>query len=186
MKLKISDILKTLKETAEILHWDGEIIEILLIGGAAGMLSGQLSAHRVTQDCDVVNFRPEESQKAVLDAALQFAHKKGLPETWLSTQAMDLNILPDGWYSRRVHIASFDKLSIYAVSRLDLLAMKFYANRPQDRQDIIEMKPSSEEIDYIRKYLNMLRVPSRQADLDQVVSAFQLVDAMEDLFHDDH
>ena len=76
MELQTSDILKTLKETAEILHWDGEIIEILLIGGAAGMLSGQLSAHRVTQDCDVVNFRPEESQKAVLDAALQIAHKK--------------------------------------------------------------------------------------------------------------
>ncbi len=184
MKLKTLDILKTLEATANILQWDGENIEILLIGGAAGMLTGQLPAHRVTQDCDVMDFTPKEAQKAVLDAAAQVSQEKGLPEHWLSTQAMDsLNVLPDGWQSRRIHIASFGKLSVYAVSRLDLLAMKFYANRPQDRQDIIEMKPSPEEIEYIRKYLDMLRVPSRRTDLDQVVSAFKLVDAMENLFY---
>lgn len=184
MELKTSDILNVLKETADTLQWNGEIIEILLIGGAAGMLTGQLPAYRVTQDCDVMSFLPKEAQKAVIDASIHVAHKKGLPDNWLSTQAMDaLNILPDGWKSRRIHVVSFGKLSIYAVSRSDLLAMKFYANRPQDRQDIVEMKPSREEIEYIRKYLNMLRVPSRRADLDQVVSAFKLVDAMEDLFH---
>jgi hypothetical protein len=184
MRLQTSDILKILKATADNLHWDGENIEILLIGGAAGMLTGQLSAHRVTQDCDVMNFRPQEAQNAVLDAAEQTAKTEGLPEQWLSTQAMDtLVILPNGWHARRIHIETFGKLSIYAVSRLDLLAMKFYANRPQDRQDIIEMKPSPEEIEYVRKYLDMLRVPSRQADLDQVVSAFKLVDAIEDMFY---
>ena len=59
--------------------------------------------------------------------------------------------------------------------------MKFYANRPQDREDIIEMKPTPEEMAYVRKYLDMLRLPARLADLDQVVSAQKLVDAMEDL-----
>jgi hypothetical protein len=59
--------------------------------------------------------------------------------------------------------------------------MKFYANRPQDREDIIHINPTPDEIDTIRKYLNMLRVPSRQADLDQVVSALKLVDAIEEL-----
>lgn len=77
-------------------------------------------------------------------------------------------------------MAEFGQLKIYAVSRLDLLAMKFYANRPQDREDIFHMKPAPEELDYIRKYLNMLRLPSRLADLDQVVNALQLVDAIED------
>lgn len=184
MELKTQDILKNLKAIAENLLWDDETIEVLLIGGAAGMLTGQLSANRITQDCDVMNVRPIEAQKAVLDAAGQVAKTEGLPDNWLSTQAMDsLNVLPDGWQSRRIFVACFGKLSVYAVSRLDLLVMKFYANRPQDRQDIIEMKPSPMEIDYIRKYLDMLRVPSRQADLDQVVSAFKLVDAIEDMFY---
>jgi len=183
VELKISQILKHLKATAEQLQWDGQTIEIRLIGGAAGMLTGQLSAHRVTQDCDIMNFKPKEAQKAVLEAAAKVAAKQGLPEHWLSTQAMDALVsLPDGWHARRIHIETFGKLSVYAVSRLDLLAMKFYANRSQDRQDIIEMEPSPEEIDYIRKYLDMLRVPSRHADLDQVASALKLVDAIEDLF----
>jgi len=103
-----------------------------------------------------------------------------LPENWLNSKAMQMNILPDGWQSRRVFVAEFGQLKIYAVSRLDLLAMKFYANRPQDREDILHMKPTPDEIDDIRKYLNMLRLPARQADLDQVVSALKLVDAIEE------
>jgi len=61
--------------------------------------------------------------------------------------------------------------------------MKFYANHPQDREDIVQMRPSQDEIRYIRHYLDTLRIPSRQAEIDQVVSAFMLLDAMEELFH---
>ena len=60
--------------------------------------------------------------------------------------------------------------------------MKFYANRPQDREDIMEMKPTSQEMAYVRKYLEMLKLPSRLADLDQLVSAQKLVIAMEEVF----
>ena len=142
------------------------------------MLTGLLPPERITLDCDVMDYNPEKSQKALLDAAHYIAEKHGLPETWFNFKAMQMNILPDGWKSRRVYVAEFAQLKIYAVSRLDLLAMKFYANRPQDREDILHMKPASDELDYIRKYLNMLRLPSRQADLDQVVSALKLVDAI--------
>jgi hypothetical protein len=183
MKLATCDILNNLKRTAEALEWIGKDIEILLIGAAAGMLTGQLPSHRVTQDCDVMNFKPMEAQNVVLEAAVRIAHQYQLPQDWLSTQAMCLNVLPDGWQARRVLVARFEKLTVYAASRIDLMAMKFYANRPQDRQDILEMKPSLEELGYIRKYLNMLRLPSRQADLDQVASALELVDAMEDLLY---
>lgn len=184
MSLETSEILNLLQAADGKLQWQGDTVEILLIGGAAGMLTGQLPAHRITQDCDVMNIRPKQAQNAVLKAAHKVAKEKDLPEHWLSTQAMEsLVALPDGWRSRRVLVARYKKLAVYAVSRLDLLVMKFYANRPQDRQDIIEMKPSSEEIEYIRRYLNMLRLPSRRADLDQIVCAFQLVDAIEDLFY---
>jgi hypothetical protein len=177
-------IIDVLKETAVHLEWEGDSIEILLIGGVAAMLTGLLPPERVTQDCDLMSCCPKEAQGELLKAAAQVAIKKGLPENWLNSQAAQLNILPDGWQSRRVNIGQFGKLLIYAASRQDLLAMKFYANRPQDREDIINMKPTHREMAYVRKYLNMLRVPSRQANLDQVASAFKLVDAMEDLFNE--
>lgn len=183
MELHSQKILDILEETARHLQWEVPV-EILLIGGASGMLTNQLSPQRVTLDCDVMNYAPREAQKAVLEAAGQVADQQGLPKNWFNSKAMQMNILPDGWQSRKVLIAEYKNLIVYAAGRLDLLAMKFYANRPQDREDIIHMKPTPDEIDTIRKYLNMLRLPSRQADLDQVVSALKLVDAIEDTFNE--
>ena len=183
MKFGSKEILDALKETALHIEWESDI-EILLVGGVAAMLTGQLPAERVTQDCDIMNFTPEHAGKAIFDAANKVAQAKGLPQDWLNSQAMQLNVLPDGWRSRRKHICKYGQLSIYAVSRLDLLCMKFYANRPQDRQDIMEIMPTPEEMAFIRKYLDMPRLPARLADLDQVVSAQKLVDAMEGLFYE--
>jgi len=179
MELHSQKILEMLEKTAARLRGEGPI-EILLIGGAAGMLTGLLPPGRITLDCDVMDYNPAQAQAALLKAAGQVAIELGLPQNWFNSKAMQMNILPDGWQSRRILIAEFGQLKIYAVSRLDLLAMKFFANRPQDREDIIYIRPTHEELDCIRKYLNMLRLPSRQADLDQVVSALKLVDAIEE------
>ena len=179
MKLKSNDILDALNATAEHMEWNGDPVEILLIGGAGAMLTGMLRSERVTQDCDVIDYQPQDDQQAVLAAAAKVAAKKGLPEKWLNSKAMGLDILSDGWHSRRILIKKFDTLWIYGASRVDMLVMKFYANRPQDREDIFDMAPTSDELAKVRRYLDMMRVPSKQVNLDQVASAFKLLDAVE-------
>ncbi|MHC5163740.1 MAG: DUF6036 family nucleotidyltransferase [Planctomycetota bacterium] len=179
MKLKSNDILDALNATAEHMEWNGDPVEILLIGGAGAMLTGMLRSERVTQDCDVIDYQPQDGQQAVLAAAAKVAAKKGLPEKWLNSKAMGLDILSDGWRSRRILIKKFDTLWIYGASRVDMLVMKFYANRPQDREDIFDMAPTPDELAKVRRYLDMMRVPSKQANLDQVASAFELLDAVE-------
>ena len=179
MKLKSNDILDALNATAEHMEWNGDPVEILLIGGAGAMLTGMLRSERVTQDCDVIDYQPQDGQQAVLAAAAKVAAKKGLPEKWLNSKAMGLDILSDGWHSRRILIKKFDTLWIYGASRVDMLVMKFYANRPQDREDIFDMAPTPDELAKVRRYLDMMRVPSKQANLDQVASAFELLDAVE-------
>ena len=183
MKLKSNDILDALNATAEHMEWNGDPVEILLIGGAGAMLTGMLRSERVTQDCDVIDYQPQDGQQAVLAAAAKVAAKKGLPEKWLNSKAMGLDILSDGWHSRRILIKKFDALWIYGASRVDMLVMKFYANRPQDREDIFDMAPTPDELAKVRRYLDMMRVPSKQADLDQVASAFELLDAVEGKLH---
>ena len=180
MKLNSNEILDALKATAHNMQWDGKPIEILLIGGAGAMLTGLLRSERVTQDCDVIDYNPEDGQQAILEAASKVATTKGLPKAWLNSKAMEMNILPDGWRSRRILIKKFEKLWIYGASRVDLLVMKFYANRQQDREDIFDMAPKPKELTKVRRYLDMMRVPSKQANLDQVASAFKLLDAVED------
>ncbi len=179
MKPNSKEILGALKATAQNMQWDGKPVEILLIGGAGAMLTGLLRPERVTQDCDVIDYKPQDGQQSVLEAASKTAAAKGLPKTWLNSKAMNMDILPDGWRSRRILIRKFEKLWIYGASRIDMLVMKFYANRPQDREDIFDMEPKPQELVKVRRYLDMMRVPSRQANLDQVVSAFKLLDAVE-------
>lgn len=155
-------------------------IDILLIGGAAGVLTEQLPLSRTTTDCDVMFYRPKDAGDAILEAVQQVAAKNQLPKNWLNFEAMQLDILPHGWHRRQIHIADFGPLHVYAVSRRDLLAMKCYANHTQDREDVLAMKPTREELAFVRTYLNMSRVPSRQANLDQVEWGMKYVDALEE------
>jgi hypothetical protein len=178
MNMGPHDIRKYLQRLGEILSVEAEI-EILLIGGAAGMLTDQFSPSRTTTDCDVIRYNPADSQERVLDAAKRVAAEYQLPEAWLNSKAMQLDILPDGWQFRKVHVDTFDSLKVYALSRKDLLATKFYAGHPRDVEDIDAMQPDADELAFAGTYLNMLRVPSRQANLDGVARGMMLLRAME-------
>ncbi len=159
-------------------------IDIVLIGGAAGVLTEQLPLNRTTTDCDVMFYRPETAGDTILAAAQKVAAQEKLPVSWLNFEAMQLDILPHGWRTRQVHVADFGPLHVYAVSRRDLLAMKCYANHAQDREDVQVMRPTREELAFVRTYLNMLRVPSRQANLDQVQWGLTYVNALEETLDD--
>jgi hypothetical protein len=179
MRMHHDDILKNLRELGRRVNVDGSV-ELLLVGGAAGLLLGELPAGRVTQDCDVIRCEPAEACNALRAAAAEVAALRGLPERWLSFDVMQLDVLPDGWKARRKHIDDFGCVGVYALSRQDLLATKFYAGHPRDVEDIAAMEPDAKELAFVRQYLNMLRVPSRQANLDQVASALKLVAAFEE------
>ncbi|MCE5326378.1 MAG: hypothetical protein LLG01_08160 [Planctomycetaceae bacterium] len=174
-----TSVLKALKMVGESLDWPGQV-EILLVGGVAGMATGLLQPERTTGDCDVADLAPSAAATALEKAAAQTAERMKLPPTWLNDKAGQLNVLPDGWRSRREHIATYGKLKIYAASRLDLLAMKVFAHRATDRHDIAEMRITPEEVAFVRKYLTILKVPSRKADLDQVAGAEKYLRALEE------
>jgi hypothetical protein len=183
MKMARQEILRILHALGEHLPPDIKI-DILLIGGAAGVLTGQLPLNRTTTDCDVIFYRPETAGNTILAAVQTVAVKEKLPENWLNFEAMQLDILPHGWHTRQIHIADFGPLHVYAVSRRDLLAMKCYANHTQDREDVQVMRPTREELAFVRTYLNMLRVPSRQANLDQVQWGLEYVRSLEEALDD--
>ena len=178
MQLGQEEIQRALFRLGELLTWP-DTVEILLIGGAAGMVTGELPPNRTTLDCDVIHCAPPEAMRPVEDAAREAAREMGLPESWLSSQAQQLDILPDGWRNRRELVGEFGSLRVFAVGRADLIATKFYANRAQDREDILAMRPTRDELVEVRAYLNLLRVPSRNANLDQVQSALRLVDTID-------
>ena len=132
MNLDASILIRALSRTGKLLQTDGPA-EILLIGGAAGMITTVLDGFRTTADCDVLRCHPPEAMSAIEQAARLAANELDLPTGWLSNQAERLDVLPDGWRGRRIYIGTWGLLTVYAAGRRDLLATKFYANRPQDR-----------------------------------------------------
>lgn len=173
-----SQLLEALRAVGERLDWPGDI-EILLVGGLAGVVTGVLPATRITVDCDIAILEPAEAASAVRTAADEIGRTLKLGRNWLSDQVSHLNVVPDGWRSRRQHVGHFGKLQIYAVGRLDLIAMKVLAHRDLDVEDLHQMKVTREEIGFVSRYLQMLKLPSRGADLDQIAAAEKYLRALE-------
>ena len=155
-------------------------VELTLVGGSAGLLTGQLPPTRTTLDCDVIRAEPEVCLAALKILATQLAKDRGLSPEWLSDRVAQLDVLPAGWRKRRIFVGTFGSMRIWCVGRLDLLSTKIYAGRMQDRADVLDMKPTAEEVAFVRRYLDQLRVPRRQANLDQVQSAVRFLGALEE------
>lgn len=85
-------------------------VELLLVGGAAGMLSGVLPRSRTTIDCDVMLASPDEALGPIEDAARAMASELGLPSSWLNSDVrLRRDALPRDWRSRRVWVGMWGR-----------------------------------------------------------------------------
>lgn len=145
-------------------------VEILLVGGAAGMLTGQFAPGRQTTDCDVMVYVPEGAMAAVERAADEVAKSLGLTADWFNSKVqLRMDALPDGWRKRRILVGVWGQLTVFAASRIDLIAMKVLAGRVQDRDDILAMKLRSDDIPFVNEFLDGL--PTKGTSPAQVAEA---------------
>jgi hypothetical protein len=159
-------------------------IEILLVGGAAGVLIGALPAAWTTADVDLLHVSAAEDRDTVLEAAADVARQLSLPNDWLNDWSSLFSwTLPDGWQNRRHHVGTFGRLIVYAASRLDLIAMKLLAHRPQDLEHLEQMNVRSEDLDFVRIYLDsrarLYREGRDSEKARQIEMARQYVDGWE-------
>lgn len=154
-------VLTALRDTGEALAvagFPGEV-RIVLAGGVAGLLSGLLTAHRTTADCDVLHLDREDAWTQITAAARQIAQANALPPTWLNRDCQQFaHCFPLGWQDRIHDIGRFGPLHVAVVSRFDLMGSKIVSapKRPQDLTDIIQMKPTPEELKRIEAHLDRL------------------------------
>lgn len=143
-------------------------IEILVVGGAAGLLTGLLPPSRTTLDCDVMVYAPPTAWHAVEQAAHTVGRELGLPTSWLNSVAqMRIDSLPEGWQDRRILIGQFGRLHVWAISRVDLIAMKFIAHRAQDLEDLMWLKVKADDLGFVERFVQSLRgkrTPAREVE----------------------
>jgi len=175
--MKASTIENALRRLGEVLIYDLDI-EILLVGGAAGMVTGVLSSTRTTSDCDVMVYDPPEAMTAVESAAQVVATELELPSNWLNSDVqMRLDALPDGWERRRISVDMYGRLRVYAASRPDLIAMKVLAGRDQDIEDLQAIRLRADDVQFVCEYLDSLVGKGTQAQ--QIDDARALLASLE-------
>ena len=132
---------------------DLHTITLLVVGGAAGMLTGLLDADRTTTDCDVMLYDPPGARELVDSIAAEVAADLGLSERWLNSGGMPwADAMPGGWKDRLETVLVRGPLIVRAVSRLDLIALKLMAGRPQDIEDLETMAMNADEIAVLRAH----------------------------------
>ena len=132
-----------------------EQVEIIVIGGAAGMLAGMLPPERTTSDCDVLHVDPPDATAAVMAAARMVADQIGLSEQWLNPGGMPwVGGLPPGWRDRVRRVLQSGPLTVASVGRLDLVVLKLLAGRPQDIEDLEALRLVPAELDAVRAHLD--------------------------------
>ncbi|MEQ9617420.1 MAG: hypothetical protein RLN60_05235 [Phycisphaerales bacterium] len=177
-------IIEALEAVGRLLEERGDkaIVRLFIAGGVAGLLGELLRGSRTTGDCDVMATIPEEAWRAVEDAARQVATDLGLPSEWLNKRASSFAwTLPLEWEGRCVPVGRFGPLDVRRVCRRDLIACKVVAapKRPQDLEDLNDMAPTAEELDFVEAHLHRLesesldreRYDDRRAILDTLRGA---------------
>lgn len=168
-------ILDSLNATGEKLG-PGVRLEVLIVGGAAAMLTGLVGPERSTSDVDVLSVVPSAADEELGAAAEAVARERGLPMDWMNRDAgLHRAGLPDGWETRRQPLGVFGRLHVFAASRRDLIAMKLYAHREQDLEDLAAIRPTPEELAFARGHFLAVREfwPNESGKFD---NALMLID----------
>lgn len=154
----------------------GRVLEILIVGGAAGILTGQLSAATTTGDVDLLKCHLPQDRDELLDAAAAVGREMSLPASWMNEDVgLFAWTLPAGWEQRRVLVGQYGRLRVFAAGRLDLLAMKFLAHRPYDLEQLQSMRVTREELTFVQAHLRRL-LAEKSGDVRRIEMAMVYAD----------
>ncbi len=181
-EMNADEIEEGLRKVGHALDWPGTV-EVLLVGGAAGLITGLLARGRTTIDCDVLAYTPANAWTRVEAAAEAVARELGFSPTWLNSDVqvrLSPEMLPKGWQDRRVLVGRYGKLHVFAVSRADLIALKFLAHRDRDLQDLEALGVTRDDVKFVRGYLKHLLGSGEQGEnirgTQELVDGWKTVD----------
>lgn len=143
-KLTPHDLLRVLRGLGRALAFPASLT---LGGSSALLLTGALD--RLTDDLDVLDSSVEFPR--LLEAIRRVEVVEHAPPGWLNPSIQTYrDALPPGYRARLVAVPRMERLDVSLLSRPDVLAMKLYAGRPRDMQDILAVRPSAADLDFMQ------------------------------------
>lgn len=151
--------------------------ELIVIGGAAGVLSGHLPATRMTADLDVIEVTPPELLDLCCYHAPQISILIGISASWFDATPLTMQAaMLDGWRDRTESIGHFGCLHVKTVGRLDLIALKLLAGRERDLADLSALQVTTTECTAVAESLPALL--GRGVSPDSITAAIALARAL--------
>lgn len=142
-------------------------VSIVLGGSAALILSNDLP--RPTDDGDVVTSEPGLGELQAL--IREIAQSEGLPAGWLNGSIQSYTyVLPADYPSRLVSMPPFKHLRVRLLSRRDVILMKVYGMRPRDIDDLRAIRPTEDELAFVRAQL--IRIGAKEASKAREMAEF--------------
>ena len=127
--------------------------DIVLAGGSALVLAGYID--RGTSDGDVIHADPRLADLCRHIEAV--ADELGLAPGWLNDSVKAwAGVLPPDFHQRLSDVGTFGKLRVRRLGRLDLLVMKFSSLRAVDLDDLDELRPTADEIAFVRGQMSRI------------------------------
>jgi hypothetical protein len=131
---------------------DRKISRSLIVCGGTALLVLDV-IDRETRDIDVICPEVDPDLKEI---ALEVAKRLSLPHDWINDGPKALaKELIEGWKARVELLFQGKALTLHVLGRIDLIATKVYAfcDREDDYQDVIKLKPTSQELDGIYSWV---------------------------------
>jgi hypothetical protein len=124
----------------------GKTLDIYIVGGAAGLLRGELG--REVSDCDLAKIEPRELHDNLEWAVDAVAAEEQLEANWLNLDSMIYSdYLPAEWKTRAETVGQWGPLRALVLSRGDMIVSKALAARTGGKhaQDLEALAATAEE-----------------------------------------
>lgn len=137
----------------------------IVLGGSAALILGE-ELRRPTDDGDVVMSEPGlgELQALIRDVA----DSEGLPVGWLNGSIQSYTyILPKDFKDRLVPLPPFGRVRVSLLGRRDVILMKVYAMRARDVEDLHAIRPTVDDLAFVRKLIPSIgdKEPEKARDM---------------------
>lgn len=152
--------------------------EFTIFGSGALLLQNIASKDRATVDIDMLD--PEIDTDLQL-ISMDISAKHGLEISWLNSAGYIFSKnFPKGWQERSIEVYKGQSLTVFSLSRKDLIASKVLAFcQRQSNTDLIDLKslaPKDTELTFTKEWL------SARPDFEAIKSTFvKLKSKLEDL-----
>jgi hypothetical protein len=130
-------------------------VRLVIAGGSAMILAGYID--RDTGDGDVIetSLKLSELQRYIEEVAEEL----GVNAAWLNDGVRAWrDLLPPDFAMRLEPVGAFGNLTVQRLGRKDMILLKIAAARPRDLDDLQALRPTVEEIAFVRGQLDRIAV----------------------------